>query len=103
MSPIEHYFENLLTMGSDIKGEPNKNALSREVQEAVEICADYVKYDLLLRNTKADMVAMLTEIQLEIEEKFNDRPFSYNHHQRTEFYRDIDEVIQQKINSLKEA
>jgi DNA-directed RNA polymerase specialized sigma subunit len=52
---------------------------------------------------KADMVAMLTEIQLEIEEKFNDRPFSYNHHQRTEFYRDIDEVIQQKINSLKEA
>ena len=51
---------------------------------------------------KADMVAMLTEIQLEIEEKFNDRPFSYNHHQRTEFYRDIDEIIQQKINSLKE-
>jgi hypothetical protein len=52
---------------------------------------------------KSDLVAMLTEIQLEIEEKFNDRPFSYNHHQRTEFYRDIDEVIQQKINSLKEA
>lgn len=52
---------------------------------------------------KADMVAMLTDIRLEIEEKFNDRPFSYNHHQRTEFYRDIDEVIQQKINSLEEA
>jgi hypothetical protein len=52
---------------------------------------------------KADMVAMLEELQLEIEEKFNDRPFSYNHHQRTEFYRDIDEIIQQKINSLKEA
>lgn len=44
MSPIEHYFENLLTMGSDIKGEPNKNALPKEVQEAVEICADYIKY-----------------------------------------------------------
>jgi hypothetical protein len=52
---------------------------------------------------KADMVAMLTELQLEIEEKFNDRPFSYNHHQRTEFYRDIDEVIQQKIDKLKEG
>ena len=52
---------------------------------------------------KADMVAMLTELQLEIEEKFNDRPFSYNHHQRTEFYRDVDEVIQKKINSLKET
>jgi len=52
---------------------------------------------------KADLVAMLTEIQLEIAEKFNDRPFSYNHHQRTEFYRDIDEVIQQKIDKLKEG
>jgi hypothetical protein len=52
---------------------------------------------------KADLKAILVELQLEIEEKFNDRPFSYNHHQRTEFYRDIDEVIQQKINSLKEA
>ena len=50
---------------------------------------------------KADLVAMLTELQLEIEEKFNDRPFSYNHHQRTEFYRDIDEVIQQRINDLR--
>lgn len=43
MNCIEHYFENLLTMGSDIKGEPNKNSLSKEVQEAVEICADYIK------------------------------------------------------------
>jgi hypothetical protein len=51
---------------------------------------------------KADLKAILVELQLEIEEKFNDRPFSYNHHQRTEFYRDIDEIIQQKINSLKE-
>jgi hypothetical protein len=51
---------------------------------------------------KADLKAILVELQLEIEEKFNDRPFSYNHHQRTEFYRDIDELIQQKINSLKE-
>ena len=50
---------------------------------------------------KADLVATLTELQLEIEEKFNDRPFSYNHHQRTEFYRDIDEVIQQRINDLR--
>jgi hypothetical protein len=62
--------------------------------------------DLILKDyetrLKADMVAMLTELQLEIEEKFNDRPFSYNHHQRTEFYRDIDEIIQEKINSLKE-
>ncbi len=50
MSPIEHYFENLLTMGSDIKGEPNKNALSKEVQEAVEICAYYIKHNRLYSN-----------------------------------------------------
>ena len=67
MSPIEHYFENLLTMGSDIKGEPNKNALSKEVQEAVEICADYVKYDLLWGDTKANMAVMLTELKTEID------------------------------------
>ena len=48
MSPIEHYFENLLDIGSDIKGEPNKNALSKEVQEAIEICADYIKYTQFL-------------------------------------------------------
>ena len=44
MSNVEHYFENLLFYGHDIKGEPNKNALSKDVQEAVEECADYIKY-----------------------------------------------------------
>ena len=62
----------------------------------------YIPKDQYENRLKADMVAMLTEIQMEIEEKFNDRPFSYNHHQRTKFYRDIDEIIQQKINELKE-
>ena len=46
MSCLEHYFENLLFEGEDIKGEPNKNALSKEEQNAVEICADYVLYSL---------------------------------------------------------
>lgn len=44
---------------------------------------------------------LLTELQLEIKEQFNDRPFSYNHHQRTEFYRDVDQIIQSKIDALK--
>lgn len=44
MSTVEHYFENLLFHGHDIKGEPNKNALSKEVQDAVEQCANYIKY-----------------------------------------------------------
>ena len=58
MSNLEHYFENLLHHGADIKGEPNKNALSKEQQEAVEECATYVIYtifcgreDFLARNT----------------------------------------------------
>ena len=46
MTCLEHYFENLLFEGEDIKGEPNKNALSKEEQNAVEICADYVLYSL---------------------------------------------------------
>lgn len=75
--------------------------------EAKDVLVDTARKYQMVRvdyenRLKADMVAMLTEIQLEIEERFNDRPFSYNHHQRTEFYRDIDEVIQQKINALKE-
>ena len=49
MSNVEHYFENLLFNGKDCKGEPNKNSLSKEVQEAVEECAQYIKYSGLLK------------------------------------------------------
>ena len=44
MTCIEHYFENLLLHNEDIKGDLNKNELSKEVQEAVEQCAQYIKY-----------------------------------------------------------
>ena len=46
MTTQEHYFENLLYHGKDTNGEYNKNALSKEVQEAIEICADYVIYTM---------------------------------------------------------
>jgi hypothetical protein len=77
-----------------------KDGTDEEMMQALSI-ADTVlgNYNETL---KADLKAILVELQLKIEEKFNDRPFSYNHHQRTEFYRDIDEVIQQKIDKLKE-
>lgn len=42
MSNLEHYFENFLFYGKDLTGEPNKNALSKEQQEAVETCANYI-------------------------------------------------------------
>lgn len=62
MSPIEHYFENLLTMGKDCNGDPNKNALSKEVQEAVEECASYISFGKLSGNP------LLEEIKAEIEQ-----------------------------------
>lgn len=48
MSNLEHYFENLLFYGQDIKGDWNKNTLTDAEQEAVRICADYVLYDIFL-------------------------------------------------------
>lgn len=46
MSNLEHYFENLLFEGKDCHGDVNKNSLTKEEQEAVEICAQYVIYTL---------------------------------------------------------
>ena len=46
MSNLEHYFENLLFDGKDCRGDVNKNALTKEEQEAVEICAQYVIWSI---------------------------------------------------------
>jgi len=46
MGNVEHYFENLLFHDEDCAGEPNKKALSLEVQDAIETCAAYVLYSL---------------------------------------------------------
>jgi len=43
MSEVEHYFENLIHLGKDIEGNDNKDFLSKEVQEAVEECALYIR------------------------------------------------------------
>ena len=45
MSNEEHYFENLIFLGKDCKGEPNKSALSKDVQEAIETCYRYLIYN----------------------------------------------------------
>ena len=43
MSSAEHYFENLIHCGKDpLPDEPNKNALSDEVRETIEMCYWYV-------------------------------------------------------------
>ena len=46
MTYVEHYFENLVLLGEDVSGEFNKNALSPEVQRAVEECAQHLCYSL---------------------------------------------------------
>lgn len=46
MSNLEHYFENLLFDGKDCRGDVNKNELTKEEQEAVEICAQYVIWSI---------------------------------------------------------
>ena len=46
MSNIEHYFENLLFQGSDTANDVNKNELTKEQQEAVYECANYVLYTI---------------------------------------------------------
>lgn len=46
MTSLEHYFENLLYRGADVNGDVNKNALTADEQNAVEVCADYVKYTM---------------------------------------------------------
>lgn len=66
MSPIEHYFENLLTIGSDIKGEPNKNVLSKEVQEAIEICASYIKFNNSLCGNKGHWTEEFNDLEGEV-------------------------------------
>ena len=46
MSNLEHYFENLLFDGHDVKDECNKKSLTEAEQKAVETCAIYVIYSL---------------------------------------------------------
>lgn len=46
MNNLEHYFENLLFTGKDVNGDLNKNLLTKEEQNAVEVCANYVLFTL---------------------------------------------------------
>ena len=52
---------------------------------------------------KADMIAMLKDLRLEIEKIFDNRPLPCSHYQRTLFYGEVDDLILDKINALKEA
>ena len=82
--------------------------IKNETTEALDMAIASLKtdeaYQLMYEGeeiyTKADMVAMLTEIQLEIEELKNE-PACCHHFVRG--IRRSSEVIQQKIDALKEV
>ena len=42
MTYSEHYFENLLYHGRDVWDNANRDELTKETREAIELCADYV-------------------------------------------------------------
>ena len=91
-----------MSIDEAIRYYENKNVVLTEEEAlantvAIEIMRKYkmmqADYETRL---KADMVAMLTEIQLEIEEFMGAISPNYD-----EAAQDISQVIQQKINSLK--
>ena len=72
---------------TDISQLPTVEAIPKEQYEA---------------RLKADMVAMLKDLRLEIEKIFDNRPLPCSHYQRTLFYGEVDDLILDKINALKE-
>ena len=67
MSNLEHYFENLLFMGKDVNGDWNKNSLTKEEQNAVEECAQYVLYTLFCG--RDELKDYLANVDIERHEK----------------------------------
>ena len=85
----------------------NHDDLHRMIDEKIaELKAQYIPKADYENRLKADLVAMLTEIQLEIEEL--DSRAGYDGNGMPTFSTDyirknkVNELIQQKINSLKE-
>ena len=74
MSNLEHYFENLLYLGQDVKGDLNKNTLTEAEQAAVWTCVDYVLYSIFLNrddflkfvngDTNADQIRHMNDKEL---------------------------------------
>ena len=88
---------------ADNQGEMN---LEDFIRQYAEVITEQFKADYENR-LKADMVAMLTEIQLEIEEEAFDMVdlvyIPNTDSANVILMDDLNKIIQQKINSLKEA
>ena len=85
--------------------------LQRMVDEKIaEVKAQFIPKDQYEARLKADMVAMLTDIQLEIHELENPYPHDYDNllplAQHNAFYdakSTIEDLVEQKIDKLKEV
>lgn len=98
MSEREHHIKVLKQFLHDYQEWGEDLELEKTIKYAISSLKTDLKYDLLSEGedvyTKADMVAMLTEMQLEIEELKNE-PACCQHYS--------EKIIQQKIDKLKEA
>ena len=55
MSREEHYFENLLYHGSDeCAGNANKDTISDEARENIEMCYDYLLFNIFRNRENLD-------------------------------------------------
>ena len=55
MSREEHYFENLIYNGSDeCTGNANKDTISDEVRETIEMCYNYIVFNIFHNRENLD-------------------------------------------------
>ena len=111
---IDENVANGEVVGTGVRGTwtastPLNKAYSNMI-EALQIAKDTLRKHQMMQadyenRLKADMVAMLTEIQLEIKELWDNRYDVWLDNQyyigKSDTLEEVDEVIQQKINALK--
>ena len=55
MSREEHYFENLIYTGSDeCAGNANKDTISDEAKETIEMCYEYIVFNIFHNRDNLD-------------------------------------------------
>lgn len=104
LSTAYAYAKNYALYGEDITKEWTTAVQQASIIEKVSLDARVQAYETFKREyenrLKADMVAMLTELYMEIEEL--DNPLDYDFEGYDTCVVDCEKLIQQKINSLKE-
>ena len=99
MSEREHHIKILEQFLHDYQEWGEDLELEKTIKYAISSLKTDLKYDLMYEGeeiyTKADMVAILTKLQLEVHELWDDNA------DYIEGVYDSEKIIQQKINALK--